>query len=313
MQISQIEQALVIAAEGSISRAAQKLYLSQPNLSQSLKQLETELGKPLFERNGRGVTLTPFGREFLAFAQPAYRHFQMLGEFCSASEAVLPLTFSVASQYLRFANTVFTDFCRTNCDIPYQFSFIEGSFHEVVELVQSYEAELGLLIMSPPQRKMMLPFFQRNNLEYRALAEEEDMAIIVRSGHPLCTGGRTTVTTAELLQYPLANYRDVHYSLLPGLNPMGLSQIKQRITVKDRATLYELLSKTDAFTLGVHNRMAYQNTEYYADKCALRLTDNRMLLEIGFIVNRSRPLSPIAEAYLRELQRITHSPKTSAE
>ena len=94
---------------------------------------------------------------------------------------------------------------------------------------------------------------------------------------------------------------------------MGLSQIKQRITVKDRATLYELLSKTDAFTLGVHNRMAYQNTEYYADKCALRLTDNRMLLEIGFIVNRSRPLSPIAEAYLRELQRITHSPKTSAE
>ena len=305
MQMSQIEQALAIAAEGSISRAAHKLYLSQPNLSQALKQLEAELGKPLFERSGRGVVLTPFGREFLAFAQPAYRHFQMLGEFCSAAEQNLPLTFSVASQYLRFANTVFTEFCRNNCDVPYQFSFIEGSFQEVVDLVQNYEAEMGILIMSPQQRRIMLPVFKRNNLIYNKLAEEENMAAIVRCGHPLCAGGRTTVTVEKLSRYPMASYQDVHYSLLPGLGPMGLEHVKQMITVKYRATLYELLSKTDAFTLGVHNLMAYQNTDYYADKCALFLSDSKIQLEIGYIYNRSRPLSAIAEAYCRELQRIT--------
>ncbi len=280
------------------------MYLSQPNLSQSLKQFEKELGTPLFVRNGNGVTLTPFGREFLSFAQPAFRHFKMLNEFCLSLEKAPPLTFRVASQYLRFANTVFTDFCRFHREEPYEFSFIEGAFQEIVDMIRNQEAELGLLILSPARKKILLTMFQKNNLEYSRLAEE-DAAVIVRKGHPLCKDGRTAISMSELLQYPFAIYRDIHYSMDPVWDQLELSRIRQMITVKDRATLYEILGNTDAFTVGVHNRRAYDHTEYYSDKEALRLSDCRISLEIGCITNKSRPLSPTAAAYLSEIKHIT--------
>ena len=304
MRMTQIEHALTIASEGSISRAAKKLYLSQPNLSLSLKQLEQELGSPLFERSGKGVVLTPFGREFLAFAQSTYRQFCLLGDFCSNMGTPPPKTFSVASQYMRFANTVFTTICQRYANEPYQFSFLEGSFQEIVDLVRNQEAEIGLLIISPMQKRVMQAMFQRSNLEYHKLSEE-DIAIIVRQHHPLCVGGRQTVSAAELSRYPFALYRDIQYSPSPEWKAFGFSDIQQRITVKDRATLYELLSNTDAFTMGIHNETAYSNTQYYADKCVLRLSGRHLMNELGYITNKSRPMSPIAEEYCRELLRIT--------
>lgn len=61
MDIRQLRYFLTIADEGSISKAAEKLHMSQPPLSQQLKLLETELGVQLFERNTRNITLTNVG------------------------------------------------------------------------------------------------------------------------------------------------------------------------------------------------------------------------------------------------------------
>ncbi len=304
MRMSQIEQAVTIAAEGSISRAAKKLYLSQPNLSQSLKLLEEELGEALFERTGRGVVLTAFGREFLSLAQPAYRQFQMLDTFCARMDAPAPAVFQVASQYFRFANTVFTDFCRTHQGRDFHFSFLEGSFQEVVELVRSQTVELGLIILSPMQRRLVTAMFQQSNLEYVKMAEEE-AAVIVRKGHPLCEKGRSVVSAEELRAYPFALYRDAQYGMTPEWELLGLHDMPQKITVGDRATLYELLGSTDAFTVGVHNRSAYTHTEYYSDKCALRFSGDRPIpLEIGMLTSKSRPLSPLAAGYRDRIRQI---------
>ncbi len=304
MRMSQIEQAVTIAAEGSISRAAKKLYLSQPNLSQSLKLLEEELGEALFERTGRGVVLTSFGREFLSLAQPAYRQFQMLNTFCTRMDALAPSVLQVASQYFRFANTVFTDFCRMHQGGDFHFSFIEGSFQEVVELVRSQAVELGLIILSPMQRRLMTAMFHQSNLDYMKIAEEE-VAVIVRKGHPLCERGNCVVSAKELWPYPFALYRDAQYSMAPEWELLGLHDMPQKITVGDRATLYELLGSTDAFTIGVHNRAAYTHTEYYADKCALHFSgDHPMWLEIGILTGKSRPLSRLAAGYRDRIRQI---------
>ncbi len=62
MDFRQLRYFFVIAQEGQISRAAKKLHMAQPPLSQSLKSLETELGVRLFERNGRTMELTNAGK-----------------------------------------------------------------------------------------------------------------------------------------------------------------------------------------------------------------------------------------------------------
>ena len=58
MKIEQLQQLLQIVAEGSMNEAAQKLYVARSSLSTSMKNLEAELGAPIFERTTRGVTLT---------------------------------------------------------------------------------------------------------------------------------------------------------------------------------------------------------------------------------------------------------------
>ena len=65
MELKQILYAIEIADTGSISQAAHNLYLSQPNLSYSIKQLEKEIGFPLFERTSSGVIPTSEGRTII--------------------------------------------------------------------------------------------------------------------------------------------------------------------------------------------------------------------------------------------------------
>ena len=303
MRMAQIEQILTIAAEGSISKAAQKLYLSQPNISSSLKQLEEELGAPIFERTGKGVVLTSFGREFLLYAQPAYRQFQLLGTLCKSLVEERPLTLSVASQYLRFANSLFIDICKRHEKELYRFSFFEGAFMDVVGSVRSQESELGVVVISSTQERVSLRILANEGMEYHPLANN-GVAIIVAKEHPLCAEGRTEVRAEELRAYPIAVYRDVNYDFSTLWNATGIEDQGRRITVSDRATLYELIATTDAYTVGVHNEHAYSATEYYSNVRTLRLVNIQTRMEIGYVVNRSRPLSPIAEEYIKAIRQV---------
>ena len=64
MTLQQLRQVQQIAATHSLSAAARALEMAQPNLSRSLKELEKELGVPLFRRTARGMELTAAGSQF---------------------------------------------------------------------------------------------------------------------------------------------------------------------------------------------------------------------------------------------------------
>lgn len=300
MRMQQVEQVLTIAEEGSINKAAQKLYLSQPNLSASLKQLEIELGDTLFERTGKGAVLTPFGSEFIAYAQPAYRQFKLLGDFCATMHDPALQHFSVASQYLRFANSIFMRVCNDFRTTPYEFSFLEGAMQEVADMVRAQEAELGLIVVPIEQRQLILHSFKKNDLSYRPLIQEE-LAIVVHTHHPLCSDVSDMVTIDDLKEFPLVLYRDTNYSFNNVYTTLGLDPVLRKIIVQDRATLYEIISNTDAFTLASHNIHAYEKTPYYSGIRILRLQERKARLEIGYISSRNRPLSPIATRYVELL------------
>ena len=301
VKMAQIEQVLTIASEGSISKAAKKLYLSQPNLSVSLRQLERELGAPLFERSGKGVTPTAFGSSFLSFAGPAYRQFQLLGDFCTTMLQPMQQHLSVASQHLRFASILFSSFCAENANSPYEVSFLEGSLPDVLTMVRQHEAEVGLIILPHHARKMMLHMLKENSLAYHCISVEAPVAIM-RKGHPLLSHGLKTVTLEMLQTYPLVMYRDSNIDYLNEVDELGL-KTRQSILVRERASMYELLRLSDAYTIGTHNLHAYANTQYYDDMDVLRLSDRREMLEIGYIHHAVTELSPIANSFIEKLTR----------
>lgn len=78
MQLKELTYLVTLADEGSISRAADKLYMAQSSLSQFLQQYESELGVTLFVRTSRGIRLTYAGTIFIDNARSILKHYQLV-------------------------------------------------------------------------------------------------------------------------------------------------------------------------------------------------------------------------------------------
>ena len=80
MTLQQLKYVLAVASKGSINEAAKSLFISQPSLSNAIKELEQELKINIFVRTNRGMTLTNDGFEFIGYARQVIQQYEMLEE-----------------------------------------------------------------------------------------------------------------------------------------------------------------------------------------------------------------------------------------
>ena len=129
MNISQIRYVLEIANSSSMRQAASRLFISQPALSASVRELEEELGILIFERTNKGISLTDEGREFVTYAKKVVSQYEIMEDRYLSRDSDKE-RFSVSAQHYNFAIRAFTALIRKYDPEKYIFSFHETRTRE---------------------------------------------------------------------------------------------------------------------------------------------------------------------------------------
>ncbi len=150
MTLQQLKYALTIADCGSMNEAAKHLFLSQPSLSETIKELEQEIGMQIFLRSNRGIVITPEGEEFLGYARQVTEQFGLLQS--RYVEKQTREKFSVSMQHYTFAVNAFVETVKRAGIDSYEFAANETTTYDVMENVRNFKSEIGVLYLNDLRR-----------------------------------------------------------------------------------------------------------------------------------------------------------------
>ncbi|MCD8356396.1 MAG: LysR family transcriptional regulator [Clostridia bacterium] len=305
MTLQQIYYALVISECGSMNKASEKLYISQPTLTSAIKALEAELQISLFLRTRKGVELTGEGAEFLMYARQVYLQYEMLQERYGEKEQ-RKQKFAVSAQHYSFATEAFVNTVKQFSGKHYEFAIRETTTYQVIHDVGISRSEIGILYLSDFNRKAITKLFRENDLEFHHLVEC-NAYVFLWKGHPLAQ--KDSITFDELCQYPCLSFEQGEQGALY-LEEEILGEMEYPYVIKanDRATMLNLAAGLNGYTLcsGITSQ-ELNGTDYcMIPFCADELHPNSTM-EIGYIMRKHSVPSKVATAYIQQLAIVLRS------
>lgn len=189
MNILYFRYALEVAESGSLSRAAERLYIGQPNLSRAMRELEGTLGTELFERSPRGMVPTPDGEVFLQYAKKILAEVDAV-EVMFRSGAVRQQRFSLSAPAAGYISTAFALISRefdAHASLEVNFREAEGS--ETVAAVSDGDAAIGIIRYDAKQDKFHKTRLDARGINYELIAEFEPVVICSAECAASCGGG----------------------------------------------------------------------------------------------------------------------------
>ena len=145
MNLSYLKYAVEVEKTGSITKAAQNFYMNQPHLSKIIRELERDLGCPIFDRTSRGMVPTRRGDEFLRYAKAILAQEEQIEALCvKNSERALEVSLSVPrATYISYA---FTDYLKDMRAFPsVSLSYKETNSKDTIRGVSSKAFDLGII------------------------------------------------------------------------------------------------------------------------------------------------------------------------
>lgn len=197
MTLQQLKYAITVADCGSMNEAAKRLFISQPSLSETIKDLETEIGIDIFLRSNRGVVITPEGMEFLGYARQVSEQFGLLQDKYIGRES--KKKFSVSTQHYTFAVNAFIETVKKAGIDNYEFAVHETKTGEVIDNVKNFKSEIGVLYISDFNEQVVRKLLRENGLEFQELFSC-DTYVYLWSGHPLAD--KKVLSMKDLEEYP---------------------------------------------------------------------------------------------------------------
>ena len=301
MTLQQLNDVIAIAETGSFNRAAERLYISQPSLTSAIKELEKELDVILFNRSGKGATLTAEGVNFLPYARSVIMQYRNLldayGKAGSRRER-----FAVSTQHYSFAVKAFSLLTQAYDLAEYDFAIRETRTQQVIDDTAASRSEIGILYLSDFNRKVITKMLNENGLSFHHLIDCRAYVYLWR-GHPLAE--RKSIAFDDLAPYPCLSFEQGENSnFYLAEEILSTNEYPRMIKCCDRATILNLMIGSLGYTLcsGIIceelNGSEYLAVPYEADE-----ENPNSVMEIGYITRKNSLLSQIGERYVAELKR----------
>lgn len=244
MNFLHLKYAITVAETGSISKAAGKLYVAQPNVSRAIKELESDLNITIFERNSKGMIVTPEGEQLIHYAKRILRQIDDMEKIFKYQKK--KNVFSISVPRASYISDAFVEFskCLNNIDNA-EVYYKETNAYRVINNVINEEYNLGILRYYINHDRYFKDIIEKKELKCELINQFKYVLIFNKNS-------------------ALAENKEIHYSDLkdfieiahgdpyvPSLSTNELvktelsEEVSRRIFVFERASQFELLANNE--------------------------------------------------------------------
>lgn len=296
MTLQQLRYVIMVAETGTITEAANRLYISQPSLTNAIHELEKEMNIVIFNRTNKGITLSKEGDDFLGYARQVLEQAAILEDKYKGGSGGKK-QFCVSTQHYSFAVNAFVDLIKQYGQEEYDFSLRETQTYEIIEDVARMRSEIGILFLNDFNEAVIGKMLKLHDLEFHSLFVARPHVFISRK-HPLAEN--KVIRNEELEAYPYLSFEQgEHNSFYFSEEIFSTFERKKNIRVRDRATLFNLLIGLNGYT--VCSGVIDENLNG-KDIIAVPLADESDM-RIGYITHRKGMLSRLGSTYLEALNK----------
>jgi DNA-binding transcriptional LysR family regulator len=295
MTIQQLKYIITVAETGSITEAAKKLYISQPSLSNAIKDIEKETKLTVFHRSRQGIALTKEGLEFLGYARSVVQQMELLENRFVSNEPA-KLRFGVSTQHYTFTSNAFVEMVERFGQERYEFILNETQTIQIMEDVKNRFSDLGILFISNGNKAIIRKELEDRRLQFFELFTAKPH-VFLSADHPLAE--RKSVTLSQLRDYPRLNFIQGSYESSYFSEELFSDVESDRIIrVSDRGAIVNLMIGMNAYTIssGIFPRYLQ------GDAIVSVPLSEKEEMHIGYIINEHQELSPLAEDYIHALR-----------
>ena len=242
MNILHIKYAVEVARIGSLNKAAERLFVAQPNISRSIKELEADLGITIFDRTTKGMVLTPEGEEFINYAKGILNQIEQV-EMLYKGGASKKQRFSISVPRACYISEAFAKFSKTIGKDAVELFYKETNSQRTIHNILENDYHLGIIRYADNYDKYFKTLLEEKGLNYEMVAEFTYCLIMSRQ-NPLAE--KENITFDDLCGYIEIAHADPYVPSLP-LSKVVKEElpdnIDRRIFIFERASQFDLLSE----------------------------------------------------------------------
>ena len=298
MNILHMKYAVEVARLGSLNKAAEALFVAQPNISRSIKGLEAELGIEIFNRSAKGMVLTPQGEEFIGYAKHILKQIEDV-ELLYKNGVQKKQQFSISVPRASYISEAFARFSAGISSDSSEIVYKETGSKTTIEDILNNECQLGIVRYSKEYDRLFKELFDEKGLSYEMVSEFSCL-LLMNKNHPLAS--KKAIYSEDTLKYTEAVFADPSVSILPFAktmkNDLQFTGEKQ-IFIYERASLFDLLSENNELFIWV-SPVSSKLLERYG-LVQRRCEDNTAVYKDVLIYRSEHRFSEPEKAFITEL------------